>query len=147
MSAVIRRVVGVTASVLAAGFLIAACGSTPRSATNFCRQLEREMPEIAELPATPEAIDETVERYERLLDVAPLAIESDLQKLTDLFRAAADMDASNPDNVQAVVDQAYYTEQSAQNVSAYVLDTCGVDISTGLTVAPPATTPPVTTEE
>ena len=98
------------------------------------------MPEIAELPATPEAIDATVERYERLLDVAPLAIEDDLRILTELFQAAADMDASDPDSVQAVVDQAYYSEQSATNVSEWVLETCGVDISTGLVVTPPATT-------
>ena len=50
------------------------------------------------------------------------------------------MDASDPDNVQAVVDQAYYSEQSATNVAEWTLETCGVDISTGLTVAPPATT-------
>lgn len=98
------------------------------------------MPEIAELPATPEAIDATVERYERLLEVAPLAIEADLRTVTELFQAAADMDASDPDNVQAVVDQAYYSEQSATNVAEWTLETCGVDISTGLTVAPPATT-------
>ena len=98
------------------------------------------MPEIAELPATPEAIDATVERYGRLLDVAPLAIEDDLRILTELFQAAADMDASDPENVQAVVDQAYYSEQSAANVSEWVLETCGVDISTGLVVTPPATT-------
>jgi hypothetical protein len=120
--------------------MLTACGSTPRSATNFCRQLDQEMPEIAELPATPEAINETVERYERLLRVAPLAVESDLQKLTDLFRATADMDASDPDNVQSVVDQAYFTEQSAQNVSTWVLNTCAVDISTGLAVTPSETT-------
>jgi hypothetical protein len=126
--------------VLAAGIALAGCGSTPRTTTNFCRQLEQEMPAIAELPATPEAIDATVERFERLLAVAPLAIEEDLSKLTDLFRAAADMDAADPESVQSVVDQAYYTEQSAANVSDYVLATCGVDIATGLTVAPAATT-------
>jgi hypothetical protein len=138
MSAVMRRTVG--ACALAALVGLAACGSTPKSTTNFCRQLEQEMPEIAELPATPEAIDATVERYERLLEVAPLAIEADLRTVTELFQAAADMDASDPDNVQAVVDQAYYSEQSATNVAEWTLETCGVDISTGLTVAPPATT-------
>jgi hypothetical protein len=127
------------ACVLASGLALVACGSTPRSATNFCRQLEQEMPGIAELPATPEAIDGTVERYERLLALAPLGVESDLRKLTDLFRAAADMDAADPESVQSVVDQTYFTEQSAEYVSAWVLDTCGVDISTGLTVVPPAT--------
>lgn len=126
--------------MVAGGLLAASCGSTPRSATNFCRQLEQEMPGIAELPATPEAIDGTVDRYERLLAIAPLAIESDLRALTDLFRAAADMDASDPESVQDVVDQTYFSEQSAQSVSAWVLDTCGVDISTGLAVVPPATT-------
>lgn len=138
MSAVMRRTIGACALAVLVG--LTACGSTPKSTTNFCRQLEQEMPAIAELPATPEAIDASVERYERLLDVAPLAVEADLRALTDLFRAAADMDASNPDSVQGVVDQAYYSEQSAMNVAEWVLETCGVDISTGLTVAPPATT-------
>lgn len=147
MSPVMRRIFRSTACVVVASMSIAACGSTPRSATNFCRQLEQELPEIAELPTTPAAIDDMVKRYERLLDVAPLAIESDLRKVTDLFRAAAEMDAADPASVQAVVNQAYSTEQSAKNVSGWVLDTCAVNISTGLPVTPPETTPPATTQE
>ena len=129
-----------TLALIPALLALGACGSTPRTATNFCRQLANEIDGIAELPATPDAINELVERYERLLDVAPLAVEDDWRALTELLRAAADLDASNEESVQDVVDQAYANERAAQDAMEWVMTNCGVDISTGGSVTPVVTT-------
>lgn len=130
------------AAILLLPFSLLACGSTPRTATNFCRQLEKEVAGIAETPATPNAIDDMVGRYERLLEVAPLAVESDWKALTELLRAAADMDASDTEVVQDVVDQAYSTERAAKDAMQWVMTNCGVDISTGASITPATTTAP-----
>ncbi len=122
--------------------VFAACGTTPRTATNFCRQLANEIDGLADLPATPNAINDAVERYERLLDVAPLAVEDDWRALTELLRAAGDLDAANEQAVQDVVDQAYASERAAQDAMEWVMTNCGVDISTGNSVTPVATTTP-----
>lgn len=128
--------------LLPAVLVIAACGSTPRTATNFCRQLANEIDGLADLPATPDAINKTVERYERLLEVAPLAVEDDWRALTELLRAAGKLDASDEQAVQDVVDQAYASERAAQDAMKWVMTNCGVDISSGNSVTPVATTTP-----
>ena len=113
-----------------------ACRSTPRTGENFCRQLAKEMPAIAEPPITAEAIDAAVRRFERLNEIAPLEVQSDWQALTDLMRAARDVDANDQASVQALVDLSYATDKSATAAAAWVLSTCGVDIATGLSVTP-----------
>jgi hypothetical protein len=128
--------------LLPAVIVFAACGSTPRTATNFCRQLANEIDGLADLPATPNAINDAVERYERLLEVAPLAVEDDWRALTELLRAAGDLDASNEEAVQGVVDQAYASERAAQDAMEWVMTNCGVDISSGNSVMPVDTTTP-----
>ena len=110
------------------------CASPERTATNFCRQLALEMPGIAEQPATPEMIKSTVERYKNLQKVAPLQVEADWDALTLLLEKASKIDAADPASVQEVVDLSYASEKNAAAASAWVLATCGVDISTGLSV-------------
>ena len=110
------------------------CASPERTATNFCRQLALEMPGIAEQPATPELIKSTVEHYRNLQKVAPLQVEADWDALTLLMEKASQIKASDPASVQEVVDLSYASEKSAAAASAWVLATCGVDISTGLPV-------------
>ena len=116
---------------------LGACRSTPRTAQNFCRQLAKELPGIAEPPVTDEQITQAVRRFERLNEIAPLEVEEDWQALTALMRAARDVDANDTQSVQALVDLSYATEKSATAASAWVLSTCGVDISTGLATANP----------
>ena len=110
------------------------CASPERTATNFCRQLALEMPGIAEQPATPEMIKSTVEHYKNLQKVAPLQVEADWDALTLLMEKASKIKASDPASVQEVVDLSYASEKSAAAASTWVLATCGVDISTGLSV-------------
>ena len=99
------------------------------------------MPGIAEQPATPEMIKSTVERYKNLQKVAPLQVEADWDVLTLLMEKASKIKASDPASVQEVVDLSYASEKNAAAAAAWVLATCGVDISTGLSVVQaPATT-------
>ncbi len=120
------------ASAPACVVLIGACSSPARTATNFCRQLANELPEIADLPATDEQISDAVKRYERLLNVAPLEIEKEFESLTALMRAARDVDAADTESVQALVELTYSSEKDALASSAWVLATCGVDLSLGI---------------
>lgn len=110
------------------------CASPERTATNFCRQLALEMPGIAEQPATPEMIKSTVKHYKNLQEVAPLQVEADWDALTLLMEKASKIKASDPASVQEVVDLSYASEKNAAAAAAWVLATCGVDISTGLAV-------------
>ena len=127
------RVVSASACVA----LLGACSSPARTATNFCRQLADELPEIADLPATDEQISDAVQRYERLLEVAPLEIEKEFDSLTALMRAARDVDAADNESVQALVELTYSSEKDALASSAWVLATCGVDLSLGITPSAP----------
>jgi hypothetical protein len=117
--------------------LLGACSSPARTSTNFCRQLADELPEIADLPATDEQISDAVKRYERLLEVAPLEIEKEFESLTALMRAARDVDAADPESVQALVELTYSSEKDALAFSAWVLATCGVDLSLGISPSAP----------
>jgi hypothetical protein len=127
------RVVSASACVA----LLGACSSPARTATNFCRQLADELPEIADLPATDEQISDAVQRYERLLEVAPLEIEKEFDSLTALMRAARDVDAADNESVQALVELTYSSEKDALASSAWVLATCGVDLSLGISPSAP----------
>lgn len=115
---------------------LGACRSTPRTAQNFCRQLAKELPGIAEPPVTDDQITQAVRRFERLNEIAPLEVEEDWQALTALMRAARDVDANDTQSVQALVDLSYATEKSATAAAMWVASTCGVDIATGLAIAP-----------
>ena len=123
------------------------CASPERTATNFCRQLALEMPGIAEPPATPEMIKSTVKHYKNLQKVAPLQVEADWDALTLLMEKASKIKASDPASVQEVVDLSYASEKSAAAASTWVLATCGVDISTGLSVGSFSVTPEVATTD
>ena len=78
-----------------------------------------------------------VDRYERLLERAPLTIEKDMAVITDLLQQAAKLNTNNPQEVQAVADASYAANQSALQVRDWVKSTCAVDISSGLNIEPP----------
>ena len=93
---------------------------------------------------TPSEVSAMVSRYQKLLDVAPLAIEDDLKILTNLLEKSAKVDASDPESVQEIADLAYAVNKSALAVSAWTKDTCAVDISLGVNIDPPRVAPPTT---
>ena len=97
----------------------------------------KEIPAIAQQPLTTDDVRAMVDRYERLLEKAPLSIEKDLVVLTDVLRLAEKLDASKPEKVQELANATYAANQSALSVRDWVKSTCAVDISTGLNIEPP----------
>lgn len=117
-------------------FAVTACAETPRTGTNFCRQLAKEMPGISVMPATVEEVNAAVGHFTRLQKVAPLEVQQDWDALTELMIAASKVKADDAESVQKVADLAYATEASANAASEWVKATCGVDISLGVQVTP-----------
>ena len=115
---------------------LTACAQPPRTGTNFCRQLAKEMPGIAVMPATVDEVNASVEHFTRLQKVAPLEVQEDWDALTELMIAASKVKAEDAQSVQQVADLAYATEANAQAASQWVKATCGVDISLGVQVTP-----------
>ena len=138
------RRLGVLATVTAFCLLTFAACSPSRTGTNFCRVLQKEMPEIGMSIATQAEVSAMVTRYQKLLDAAPLAIESDLAVLTNLLKKSAQVDPSDPKSIQEIADLAYAANKSALAVSAWTKDTCAVDISLGVNIDPPRVAPPTT---
>lgn len=136
------------AAILSVATVLASCGGSQRTGSAFCAQLGREIPEIAQQPVTMDDVRAMVDRYERLLEKAPLSIEKDFVVLTDVLRLAEKLDTSRADDVQKLADATYAANQSALSVRDWVKSTCAVDISTGLNIDPPrlpTTTLPATT--
>lgn len=124
--------------------VLASCGAPQRTGTNFCRQLANELPEIGQPMSTPQEVSAMVDRYERLLRVAPLTIEKDLAVLTELIRQAEKSNPNNPDELQKLADASYAANQSSLTVRDWIKSTCAVDITTGENIEPPRL-PPSTT--
>ncbi len=127
----------VLTSVLFSALALVSCGGSERTGSAFCAQLGKEIPAIAQQPTTVDQISAMVDRYERLLEKAPLSIEKDLAVLTELLRTAEDVDPNKPDEVQTLADATYAANQSALAVRDWIKSTCAVDISTGLNIDPP----------
>lgn len=125
------------ATVVALAVGLSACGGASRTGTSFCRQLSQELPAIAQRMQTPTEVSAMVNRYQRLLERAPLTIEKDMAVLTDLLQQAANLNTNKPEAVQALADATYAANQSALQVRNWVKSTCAVDISSGLNIEPP----------
>ena len=122
--------------VFIASVVLTACSETPRTGTNFCRQLAKEMPGIAVMPATVAEVNAAVGHFTRLQKVAPLEVQQDWDVLTELMIAASKVKAEDAESVQQVADLAYASEANSKSASDWVKATCGVDISRGVQVTP-----------
>jgi hypothetical protein len=85
-----------------------------------------------------------VNRYKRLLDLAPLSIEDDFRTVTNLLSKASTVDTGNAESLQSLADASYKANRAALHVLDWVKSTCAVDISAGVAIAPPRTAPPTT---
>jgi len=131
-----------TVAALACVAALASCAETPRTATNFCRVLADRIDEMTEPPTDNAGVDRLIEHYSRLAEVAPLEVEDDIATLRDLFIAASQVNVNDPASVQAVADLAYKAELAAEEAGVYAAATCGLDLSTGLSIdVPSAETP------
>lgn len=109
--------------------LATSCGGTDRTATNFCRQLAKEMPGIAVVPATQSDADVLVSRYRRLGEVAPSAVANDWKMLTSMLEDATNLNTANSEDVEAFTKEALQANKAAARALQWVKDTCGVDVS------------------
>ena len=107
----------------------ASCSESKRTGTQFCRQLEKELPQINAPIATQNDIDLLVASYERIGEVAPIDVAKDWEMLTALLAEAAHINTGNTTDVEAVTKHAYESNTAAQRAMKWTLDTCAVDIS------------------
>lgn len=131
-----RGLMAALSCVVSLSVALTACGSPERTGSAFCAQLGKELPDIAQAMATAADVSAMVDRYERLLDRAPLSIEDDLATFTDVLKRASRVDATDTQAVQELADATYAANKSALNVRDWVKDTCAVDISTGMNIEP-----------
>ena len=99
-----------------------------RTATNFCRQ-PRNFPQS--LNHGHPGWCRLWWRYERLSNVAPLAVKK-VWKASRIWSGGG-VDATDPASVQAVADVVCHRRSSGGD---WVRDTCEVDISTGISATP-----------
>ena len=111
------------------GLLTSACGDKRNDATNFCRQLDQELPGLSAPLTSQSAIDQMVARYRRLGDVAPLAVAEDWDALTSLMADAAKVNPNDQTEMETFAEEALVANSASQRALRWVLDTCGVDLS------------------
>lgn len=142
-----RRIprVAALASVLSAVSLVA-CSDTDRSAERFCGEITRELPFLQGPLLETGDVDQLVGRYEKLDRITPLAIEDEWHTVTELMKAASDVDPNDPRSRQDVADAAYKAERSARDVAIWVETTCGVAMPDviGVEGSVPVSVPPRT---
>lgn len=131
------RRTAVLATAIGLIFALTGCAAPSRTGSSFCAQLGRELPAIGQPMGTGTDVTAMVDRYERLLERAPLSIEGDFAILTGLLQDASKVDPSDKEALQEIADATYAANQSALNVRDWVKSTCAVDISTGLNIDPP----------
>lgn len=117
------------AAICAVVAFTTSCGGTDRTATNFCRQLAKEIPGIAALPASQSDADVLVSRYRRLGEVAPSAVADDWSTLTSMLEDATNLNAANSADVESFTKEALQANKAAARALQWVKDTCGVDLS------------------
>ncbi len=130
---------------------LAACGGDDGTrAEQFCDRLREDQSVLSGLPPTPDGLDQVVEAYGNLGEVAPLAVEEDWAVITSLVTAAAEVDPDDPVAVEQVRANAVAATQAILRVTAYAADTCGVSLSglpvpsTPVTMPDGSTVPPTT---
>ena len=130
--------------VVAVASTLVACSDTDRSGARFCGELSESVAGLGGPLSTSDEIGDLVDRYEKLDEITPLAIRDDWHVITELLRAAEDVDFEDPRSRQDLADAAYTAERSARAVATWVESTCGVDMPDVIGIEGPDTTVPVT---
>jgi hypothetical protein len=137
------------ATVAIAAVVLAGCGPHGDRAGRFCLAVRRDQPAITAVMQGTSSVDKVVDRFHALERTAPIAIEDDWAKLTDLVEAAAAIQPGDAEAQARLTTAAYEADGSVRNVVGWVRATCGVDLTVPVaaaTTAPAATTPaPATT--
>lgn len=124
-----RRVTVVASGVVLVGMSLSACADKKRDATQFCRQLALELPGLRAPLQSQSDVDQLIERYRRIGEVAPLAVSKDWNTLTALLEETARVDAGDAAQLEELAQSAYAKNTAAQQALTWTRDTCGVDLS------------------
>lgn len=111
------------------GLATTACNEKRNDATNFCRQLQQELPGLSAPLTSQSAIDQMVARYRRLGEVAPLSVADDWDALTSLMEDAAKVNPNDQTELQVFAEEALVANSASQRALRWVSNTCGVDLS------------------
>lgn len=136
-----------------AGSLVAAtglnaCGSTDRTVSAYCTQVNAALPQVAAPAiATPADITATIRLYRAIADHAPAAVEPEWATLIKSLETASGVDPSDPASIADATDAALATAPAAARIRRYTQDNCQIDIGTPPTAPPmPESTTPVAPE-
>jgi hypothetical protein len=124
-----RRARSLAIGLCCVGLLVSGCGDKRNDATNFCRQLEQELPGLSARLTSQSEIDQMVARYRRLGEVAPLAVAEDWDALTSLMADAAKVNPNDQTEMETFAEEALVANSASQRALRWVLNTCGVDLS------------------
>ena len=122
--------------------MIAACrgdGSTSRSPEAYCTAVGDHLSVLNDPDLSSEdAIEETLDAWNEVADVAPLAVQSEWDTVIEAMETAATVDPNDPGSVQQVADTARAAEPAANRLINYTYDLCRAVIGP---VTPVTTTP------
>jgi hypothetical protein len=122
---------------------LTACSATGDRAGRFCAEVREDPAALtAGVKATGD-VDKVVTRFRTLERTAPLAIEDDWARLTELVELAAAIEPGDATARTRLVTAAYEADRSVQSVVTWVRGVCGVDLTipVGATTSAPAAAP------
>lgn len=116
-------------------------------AGRFCAEVRKDPATITSGVQGTTAANDVVRRFRTLEATAPIAIEDDWGRLTELVELAADVDPADVEARTRLITAAYEADGSVRNVVTWVRGTCGVDLTVpaSATTTASASTPPATT--
>ena len=131
--------------VMTGAAILVGCDSDDGGDTQrFCAEVAVNTEAIVRPPlVTDDDIDDTLDTYRKLADLAPITIEEEWRDLLANVETASTVVPEDPESVQRTVAVAFATEKSAVAVRNWVLANCGVDLGPVATIAqqdPAATT-------
>ena len=91
-------------AVVVVASTMTACSDTDRSGARFCGELSESVTGLSGPLSTSNEIGDLVDRYEKLDGITPLAIREDWHVITELLRAAEDVDFEDPRSRQDLAD-------------------------------------------
>ena len=123
--------------------VLVGCGDDgPGDAEAFCSEVQENSAALLSAPETVDDIDDYLDLYRHIGEVAPLAIEPHWEALILDFETANSVIPDDPASLQAAIRRAYATERSAVAVRSWLLANCNVDLGPIATVVPAAAPPP-----
>jgi hypothetical protein len=124
---------------LALALALTACSDSGDRAGRFCAEVREDPAALTTGVKATGDVGKVVERFRTLERTAPLAIEQDWARLTELVELAAAIEPGDTTARTRLVTAAYEADRAVQAVVTWVRGVCGVDLT--IPVAVPAAAP------